>query len=504
MPLLRKPILIPTEGLDYSKPSTFINDRAGFPKNIRFYRNELRKRPGKTKYGTVAISGGQIMGLGKLELNNGSTFLVRTSKTKIEKYNTGTSAWDSISIVDFSGGNDDLFFFTNASENGLLIITNGVNVIRKWTGSGNTAALGGSPPKAKYCTYLSPYLLLAHIDDGISVNPWKVQWPGTGNPETWSGGNSGSLLAADEPSPIRNILKLNEWAALYKRDSLWLIRKVDTSDIFLGECIKTGIGLAASRAVVDVDGYHYFMAQNDFYVWNGIREESTGGPVRDEVFTKLDRSKITRCFAHHVRELGEVWFFIVVTGNNWPTEIWKYNYRTGFWYYDTCTELTAIIAWQKTSTEIWDNDSGTWDDALDTWDEGITIGEWEEVIFGNVNGHTLNLDYTTTNDDGTAVAGEYQTIDFTADALEYNKRWLQLDVWAKGPGTLKMYYSTDYGDTWTYVTSLSLTDKYAKYETYFDVVSDKIRFKLLEETSGKIFYIRNIYPYYLGEAEVKS
>lgn len=510
MPLLRKGVLIPVEGVDFSKPSMFISDRGSFPQNMRFYRNEMRKRPGKTLLGGIVEDSTQIMGLGRLELNSGSKHLVRASKAKLERYNTSSSAWESIASTAFTGGDDNFFSFTNVTENGYLIITNGFDAIRKWIGSGNASSLGGSPGLAKYCAYLSPYTLLAHLTESGTVNPWKVKWSDTNAPETWSGGNSGSALLSDEPSPIQNIMKLNEFAAVYKKESLYLGRKVDTSEVFLFDPIKTGVGLSAPRAVAEAEGQHYFMGANDFYVWNGIRVEPIGGNLRDEVFSRLDRNKISRCFAIHVQELTEVWFFVVISGSSWPTEVWKYNYRTGFWYYDTCDSLTCGIKWERVNTISWNDSVGTWDEQQTVWDTGTTIAAWEDIVFGLSTGYTHNLDYTTTDDNGVAVSAHVITKDYTGDILEFNKRWLQLDVWGKGPGKLYIDYSTDEGSNWVnipYTSSqayIDLDGTNRKYEMYFDVIADKIRFRFRNAESGETFYLRNFYPYYLGQEQIMT
>lgn len=514
MPLLRKALVIPSEGANYAIPSSVINDRAVFPKNMSYYRGELRKVAGKSKYGSVAIGGTRVMGLGILETSAGTKYLIRTSLTKTEYYNTSTGAWDSISASDWTGGDDDFHFFATATPQGYVVFTNGINLIRKWTGAGNNAALGGSPDKAKFLAYVSPYLLLAHIDDGASINPWKVAWCDTNDPETWSGGNSGSAVLTDEPSPIRNILKLNEFAGVYKRDSLWLGRKLTTTDIFDFTMVRTGVGLAASRAVADVGGQHFFMGLNDFWAWNGAVLEPIGKDIRDEVFSRISRSNIGRCHAIHIKHLSEVWFFVVVAGGSWPTEIWKYNYRNGFWYYDTCDVsaqygLTAAISWERTAVLAWNNAVGTWNAQLEIWDSGITIGDWDETIFGRTDGHTLKLDATTTDDDGNAVEAQVVTKDFIADSFEKYERWLQLDIWAKGPGNLKVYYSIDYGENWVNIPFSSsqayftLTDQYQILHCYFDIVGKRIRFKFVEGTSGKTFYLRNVYAYYVQREQIR-
>src|SRR4030042_911835 len=114
MPLLRKGVLLPVEGADFSQPSTFINDRSGFPTNMMYYRNELRKRPGKTLYESAALLS-QIMGLGMLELTS-LKYLMRASTTTLQNYNTATSAWETINATAFTGGEEEFFPFANFTE----------------------------------------------------------------------------------------------------------------------------------------------------------------------------------------------------------------------------------------------------------------------------------------------------------------------------------------------------------------------------------------------------
>ena len=304
-------------------------------------------------------------------------------------------------------------------------------------------------------------------------------------------------------------MKLNEFAACYKENSLWIGRKLSTTDIFDFSCIKTGIGLASSRGVADHAGQHYFIGNNDFYVWNGARYESIGGAVRDEAFSFVDRSKLNRCFAFNMRDVGEIWFFMVRSGTSWPTDIWKYSYLNGFWYYDTCDEITGMISWYRSSDQSWDSDigsgsdTGTWDEATDAWDDSISTSDSEDYIFGDSRGHTLSYDRNSFDDDGSAVKSEMVTKDYIADKFENYKRWLQLDFWAHGIGDIKIAYSIDYGSTWIFIESKTLTETVQKFQLYFDIVSSQIRFKFYNYDAGEGFTLQNFYPYYLGRAQIR-
>jgi hypothetical protein len=251
------------------------------------------------------------------------------------------------------------------------------------------------------------------------------------------------------------------------------------------------------------------MGANNFYAWNGPRVDPIGEAVRDEVFATLDRNKIDRCFAMHVQELNEVWWFVVSSGNAWPTNVWKYNYRNGFWYYDTCDQLTCALKWERTTDNTWDSWTGSWDSKQTPWNSGVTVQAWEDLLFGTRLGTTQRLDYTTVNDNGVAVAAQFDTKDFVGEAFEQHTRWLQFDVWAKGAGRLYVDYSADRGETWVNIPYTSsqawadLTGTTAKYEWYFDVVSPTCRYRVRNDRSNETFYLQALYPYFVSLEDIR-
>lgn len=508
MPLLRKGIPLPAKGVNFAIPSTFVENQQAFAENMRYDRGLMRARPGKTTLGLVTPDASQIMGYGLLQLSSGSKHLVRASRRHVQRYNTGSATWETISIVNFSSADEDFFAFANVTESNIIVSTNFNEPMYKWPGSGNQALLGGSPPKAKYLAYVTPYLLAAYTNDGVSTEPWRIAWSDTSNPEVWSGGNSGEALITDEPSQIQNIAKLNDYVAVYKKDSLARGLKVDPPDVFRFETILTGVGLAAPRAWAEAEGQHYFMSSNDFLVWNGIgRPQSIGTAVREHIFGRLDKAKIGRCFALHVQEQAEIWFFLITAGNSWPTEVWKYNYRFGFWYFDTCLNATGAIRWPNITSLTWDELVGSWDQLQTNWDGFASGLGTEEIMLGHSSGLSSKVDYTVTDDQGVAVDKRFITKDFTADQFEFSARWLKLDLWAKGPGKLYVDYSDDFGSNWTnipYTSSVAyadLTGEMQKLEWYFDLWAMNIRFRIRNSESNETFYLQQVTPYYLNREE---
>ena len=507
MPLLRKPVLMPIVGLDYMNPSTMINDRGGFPKNMRLSRNDLRKREGKTLFQTGAMSGAaRVMNLATYPLTSQAIRIIRFSKVGAEKYNSDTGAWDDITGAAFTGSDDD-FFSATVAEN-KIIVTNGVDAIRTHdddTDFTDLVASSGSVPKTKFLEYNGGYLLAAYTTKAGETYPTGIDWTDINDITAWGSGNYGSTLLHHDPLPIRGLKNLNEYTIAYKKNSIYAGRKVDTSDIFIWDLLYTGIGLMASRALVDFRGSHYFMGTDDFYIFNGIKPESIGDQtVKREVFSRLDGTYQTRSFAVHVTEMDEVWFFIVTSGNTWPTEIWKYNYRTGYWYFDTCDQITAAIAYYSAASVSWNSLVGSWNSQTWRWDDKLASAESPIIIFGDSSGNTLKQDTLVNNDNGSAIDGEWQSMDFVgSDKFENYSRWLQLDFEAKG-NSVDIAYSTDYGSTWhTIKTNYTLTSNWPSkmYRIYFDVVARNIRFRLRNNRPGETFSLRQLYPFYLQREE---
>jgi len=477
MPLLRIPVLLPSMGMDYSRPATLIDNANCFPQNMSFSRGDITKRAGRSLFGDTAISGAPVMGYGTFYMGSGARHILRVSTNNLEKYNELTNVWDDIAVTPFSGDADDYFAFATVAESDLIAISNGVDNIRKWTGSGNQQLLGGTPPICKTMCYLSPYLILGNLIESGTPNPWKVAWCDTANPEIWTGGNSGSELLSDESSEIVRLKKLNEYAAAYKKDSLWLGR-LDVSDVISFDCVKTGIGIVSKNAVAEAEAVHYFMGYNDFYSWDSSGITPIGKGVRDEVFSTIDKTQLHKCFAVHAKDTTEIWFAVVTTGQTYPTQIWKYNYRYGIWYFDTIANITAGIEF-----------------------EGNAFAE--RTILGDSSGYSYRVDPTAHNDNGVAISSYVITKDFVADKFEYEKRWLQIDLWAYGSATLYVDYSIDRGTTWTSLSSATLEASMPIFPItlWFDVVSSHIRFRFRNAGDGEYFYLRKFFPYYLGREE---
>lgn len=507
MPFLRKPELQPVKGIDLSVPGSYLQDGYAFPQNMQYYRGEMRKRSGRSDLGGVTIGANPALHLAAFETSAGTIYLIRHTKQNVERYNTGTGLWNDITGVDLNGANTNYFASTVVNEYDLYLFVNDmIDNVRKYDGSGVTGDLGGSPGKARCIEYITPYVLLANLEESGDAFPYKLKWSDTGDPETWLGGNSGSVLLSDEPSAIRTLKKLKTYGFAYKEKSVYRGQKVSTSSIFdFPGPFTIGKGIYAPRAIADTGEAHYYMGIQDFHANNGVRIDDIGKPVREYVFNRLNRNANTACHAVHVEELKEVWFFIVTASESYPTEVWKYNYEVGFWYFDTIVNCLCSATYKKTSTISWNDVTGSWDQWAGIWDaqSGTTTAPFP--VFGFQDGMTQRIDDAVFNDSGSAIISKIETKDFSGlqnKGIERDTRWLQFDIWARGDQA-KLWYSVDEGTNWYYIGAKTLTRENVQRHTfYFDVIAPHIRFKIQADGVDQTLVIRGFSPYFLDAGEI--
>lgn len=504
---LRAPELTVAAGADFSIPSAYLGKGKNFPQNFQLYRGEMKKRLGRSVIGGIMLGGQKVLHLDVFTTTGAVERLIRHSKQNVERFVAASQAWEDITGVDLSGAETDFIQSCVVTENDLYVFTNNIiNAIRKYTDSGTTSDLGGNPPKCRTLDYLSPYLLIGNVLDGGNSYPQKVQWCDTGQPEVWSGGNSGSVLLADEPSHIKRIKKLIDYAFVYKEKSVYRGRKVSTSAIFeFGGPFADGKGIYSPRAIAGDGSNDYYMGLFDFHKNNAVRISDFGAPVREYIFNRINRERSDTCFAIHVAEFKEIWFFITIAGYDWPTEVWKYNYDIDFWYFDTVVNCITAAIYKQTVDLTWDTDFGTWDEDVTFWDEQQGLSGAPFPVLGYADGMVDYMAANTVDDRGAAVDARIDTKDYTGlvhRGIEYDTEWMQFSIWCRGRGSVKLWYSIDEGSNWVFIAEKDLTLETKKLDFYFHFIAPKARWRIQTDRAGEYLMIRNFTPYFRDNPEM--
>lgn len=490
--LLRKGSLLLIQGIDSSKPAEYISDISSpYTQNFFVDRAIITKRAGTVGSGSAAPS--EIMK--GIELVREDThYNVRVCLSKIQKYNLGTNDWIDIQYALLTGSTDDLISIAIPLLTGkqILVITNGVDVMHKWTGSGNTSALGGTPPKAKFVQEYQTYLVCANIRGGIDVDT-RVQWSDTADPETWTGGNSGAKDLIEDGSEITGMNLFGSYICIHKETSIYLGYLVDTTAIFKFERKATGSGTCANNSIVNLPtGEQIFLSTEGLRIFNGIVANIIDAPINDEIRDTINSAYKHKAWAVLVKELDEVWIGIPIGSQTAGETIYKYNYVKRVVYKDARTSTSAAWRAQLPNSISWDDAIGSWDEQANRWDDTSLSAKSNLIYIGTRTGVTTYVNSLASSDNGEAIVATWETKDFESEDKRIC-RWEEIQIWAKG-GSVKIEYSTNSGVNWTEISNspFTLNDDFPTDDTptigYFDVFSSKIRFRFsnsaLNETLG--------------------
>ena len=406
-------IPLPIKGLVVDKPGEFIDSQShSSNKNIRVKRFVVESRPGTEAAGSSL--GERVQRIFELLTEDGNTHLLRVGITAVEKYNKAAETWADIANSALTGLATDQvdYAFPILSGARIVCFTNGVDAIRKYTGTGNDANLGGSPPKAKFIENHGPYLVLGNITDdgGGNSYPYRVQWCDTSDPETWTGGNSGSTNLLLDKGDITGIKNWGNFLTIHKPDSIYVGQLVSTSSIFRFDRKATGVGAVSGKAIVTIlTGEQVFLASDGLHLFNGITAPLIPSPVQEELRDELNPEFMHKSEAIIKEENDEVWFAVPIGSSEEPDTIYKYNYRTGEVYKDIRTNMTTFGLFLSTSELTWDDLVGTWDEQTFRWNDRILGSAQPIVMFGDSSGVTAQM--TTGSDDiSTAVVSQLSLI----------------------------------------------------------------------------------------------
>ncbi len=353
---------LPSKGLVVDRPGEYVDQRSATAiKNMETNRGIIRKRLGTTAMGSSL--GERIQRVFELQVGP-ETRLFRIGLTEVEVYDKGAETWSSATSTALTGTIADQisYAFPLLAAEKIAAFTNGVDPIRKCGISGNDAVLGGSPPKCRYMQAFGPYLMLAYITDGGDTFRSRLQWCDTGLPETWTGGNAGSVDLLEDPDDITGLSLFGNFLTVHKASCIYVGQLVTTSDVIRFDRKTTGVGTCAGATIQNLpSGEQIFLAADGIHVFNGITAPLIESPIQDELREGMNPEYLYKAQSVFVRELDEYWVCVAMGSDTEPQTVYKYNWRTAQVYKDERPNLTALGVFINTQEDAWDDDSESWD-----------------------------------------------------------------------------------------------------------------------------------------------
>jgi len=499
--------LFPVGGLNVDLPSTELNE-AESPslKNIMFHRYSARSRPGLSLMGSNGLPvTGIPVGLFSYTKLDQTRYFVLMTTSELYKFDSVGQTWSSIKgSVDISCISTDFasaaFFPTTTTDT--LIMTNGSDVIIKWNGSGNAAALT-CPYKAKIVSPYRDYLLLINCEVSGTWIPQRVIWGDIGQPEVFTGGTSGQYDIISGGSNLIAAEKLRGVVYLYTEESIVSFWWVGGQQVFRWEEVVPGIGLAGKRTVGDFGDFHILLGWENVLLFDGTQhlQRLADGKVQEDLIGNINYDYIDNAFSIVDRKLGMYSLFVPEGSSQWPTARWVYNHRQGLWTrydYDLFYSLLddndetagfCVPAHYKDFTGLtWEQAEGAWTAwTARRWRDRDVSKDAPRIAFASNTKNVYEESEIALDDAGTAIDNDYQTKDFQVGSYT---RTIKLEFEAIGT-TVDISYSTDEGNSWTSLETVTLdAADYNRYEVFLDTFGSRLRFRFRNISTTGWFELR--------------
>ncbi len=244
-----------------------------FPKGQGF-----RSRYGDTVFNSTAMnSGANVQGLHYYKQADQDEWLMAVAGAKLYKSEMDGTMDEITGAISITAGQNNIW--TMLTFNDVVVGFGGPasapDAPFRWTGAGNAAALGGTPPSA-YGAFQANNRVFAFR---TAANPSRVQWSIVGNEADWTGSGSGSsdVWTSDNDRLTAAAVMNTNTVLLFKENS---IHQMQIGNLVSGAFpiypLFSGVGCAGKHAVVVADGLAYFITPQ------GKMKVTDGSQIIDE------------------------------------------------------------------------------------------------------------------------------------------------------------------------------------------------------------------------------
>jgi hypothetical protein len=416
----------PYRGLDFSIANEFLrgDNFMGDCLNVLIEELDVVKRSGYSPLitgDTSAISTKNVMDAIEYTDGSGNQFLIFALEDKLIRYNTTGPAWTEITGLSFTGDTDDIITMSNVSGVNIdnLFITNGVDTIKEWDGSGALTALDTdnfSTLTAKTLIGYAGHLLLGDVTEDGSHFPYRIRWSAINDPGAWNTGSNESagftnLTNDSNNSKVQMFLPLSTVLACYKEDSIYNISYEGSRGYFVARPQVTKGGAISRRAAATVieEDLHLVVSKsnihlydgNDFLTWR--RWKNLGDRIKKNFFDNLNWSKRHTIFVTSNPDRYECYIAMPKTGSSVPNRVYVWNWDADAFtileFNDTLTSLFLSDTFFSSKKFLMGITQNVMEMYNSNTDNGTNVNGWFRTKLDNYGSpsnsiiHHVELDY---------------------------------------------------------------------------------------------------------------
>lgn len=218
---------------------------------------------------------------------DGTFAIFAGTATALYLYNQGTDTWTVVTRL--AGGAYSVAvgsYWSFVQYRDVVLACNGVDVVQAYTLSSslNFAALGGSPPLAKYAAVVGPVIVLS----GVATVPTTIYWSGLTSETSWTLGtdSAGSQVFLDGGA-VYGVAGRETGYVLQADAVRRMVYQATGASVFAFERIEGARGCTAPYSIINVGGVTFYYGATGFNAISGIQSQQIGLDRVNEFFKSV-------------------------------------------------------------------------------------------------------------------------------------------------------------------------------------------------------------------------
>ncbi len=363
-------------------------DEGGTPnvQNVDFSESfgRLTKRKGHSIYVPARLGATEkICGLYEFVLSTGTKKLLAATNDDIYDI-TDLTNWTSIhNDTSLNGTNVDF-----AAFNDLCIFVGEELTSSKWTGTGSSSVLGGTPPSnVKHVEVHKRRVFMANSSAGAS----RLHFSALDNAEDWTTADDAGFIdiSKADGDVITGLASLGSVLLIFKKHSTWALYGNSPSTFSIAQ-ISPSVGCCNPKTIVKCDKFAIFLATDGVYSANSDGVVLLNYNIKPTIDALTDTARGIAC-AGKLRT--QYWLCIDTDADGNNDEVYVLDYVYGVWGRYTnkkenvfCRLYSGVLISGGSDTDvirvhdITDNDNGVAINMI--WDTKDYGGEdWTELKY---------------------------------------------------------------------------------------------------------------------------
>lgn len=287
----------------------------------------------------------------------GTLHTIFFSTRKMVRY-TSSPTWTATSTLDLTGDDSNPIFAAPvgglSTEN--LYITNGVDAIKVWTGSGNWANLtttGITTLRAKCLIGYKGHLVLGNVTENGTAIPYRMRWSTAGNPTTWNTTTAGfqNLIEDEANSKIMCFHPFGPVLVAYKEHAIYTLTYQGDPNYFVPRMAVASRGAISPKAVASFGDAHLVVTQDNIEIFDGsgFVVPAPGDRIKKDFFDNLNWDEREKIFCRAFPNKYQVWIVYPTGASTTNNAAYCWNYRENTWTKHTFNDAVYSLIYLNAS-----------------------------------------------------------------------------------------------------------------------------------------------------------